>query len=129
MRRKQWAMAVSTAAALVALWATGTATAVPAQPPTASPAPQPHIIKTFANGLTGRRAALPKGPVASVPVRSDVDGCDRAYGEASQCVPDTLPRGQTDLCGYLAKNGLRAVRVHGTDVRNLDPNHNGIACD
>lgn len=94
---------------------------------TATP-PRPHVITNFANRLGPRRAA-PPGRALTVPVRSDVDGCDRNYGTASQCVPGTLPAGQTDVCAYLAQRGIKGVRVSGTDVKRLDGNHNGVACD
>jgi hypothetical protein len=94
---------------------------------TATP-PRPHMITNFANRLGPRRTA-PPGRALTVPVRSDVDGCDRNYGTAGQCVPGTLPAGQTDVCAYLAQRGIKGVRVSGTDVKRLDGNHNGVACD
>jgi hypothetical protein len=94
---------------------------------TATP-PQPHIITTFANRL-GPRGTTSTGRALAVPVRTDVDGCDRNYGTPSQCVPATLPAGQTDVCAYLAKRGIKGVRVSGLDVKKLDSNRNGVACD
>jgi hypothetical protein len=94
---------------------------------TATP-PQPHVITTFANQL-GPRRKTSTGRALTVPVRTDVDGCDRNYGTPSQCVPATLPAGQADVCAYLAKRGIKGVRVIGVDVKRLDSNRNGVACD
>lgn len=103
-----------------------------ALPPGVTPQtpPEPHVITTFAGQLQGpRRGAGPPGRGLSVPVRPDIDGCDRNYGEAAQCVPKTLPGGQTDLCAYLAQRGFKGVRVKGTDARGIDRNGNGVVCD
>ena len=91
--------------------------------------PEPHVITSFADELTGPRKPVPAKGGLTVPVRSDIDGCDRNYGEASQCVPEALPGGQTDICAYLAQRGIKGVRVKGADTRGVDRNRNGVACD
>lgn len=91
--------------------------------------PEPHVITTFADGLKGPRRGSPPGRALTVPVAPDVDGCDRNYGESSQCVPKTLPGGQTDVCAYLDQRGIKGVRVKGGDTRALDRNRNGVVCD
>lgn len=119
----------------VATGAPPTAPPAPAAPLKLAPGvtsnspPAPHVIGTFAGQLTGPRRALPLTKVLTVPVAPDVDGCDRNYGEPSQCVPKTLPRGQTDVCAYLAQHGIKGVRVKGADARALDPDHDGVVCD
>lgn len=91
--------------------------------------PEPHIIKNFAHELTGQRKIVSRVPRPPVRVRADIDGCDHNYGKASQCIPVTLPPGQRDYCTYLASHGFKQVTVRGIDLKQLDRNHNGIACD
>jgi hypothetical protein len=91
--------------------------------------PEPHIIGTFASELAGRRLPVPQKPVRSVPVRADVDGCNRDYGDAGQCIPNRLPPGQTDLCLYLAEHGMKNAKSRGADRSRIDLNRNGVVCD
>jgi hypothetical protein len=96
---------------------------------TADTPPEPHVITNFADQLKGERRGPAPARALSVPVRADVDGCDRNYGETAQCVPNVLPGGQTDVCAYLAQRGIKGVKVKGADRKELDRNRNGVVCD
>jgi hypothetical protein len=82
----------------------------------------------FATELSGERKRIPDRPGPPAEVRPDVDGCNRAYGDAGQCIPSTLPPGTSDLCQYLREQGFRDIRVNGTDPERLDTDRNGLAC-
>jgi hypothetical protein len=103
--------------------------ATPAPPPGSPSTPEPHIITTFADQLQGGRTPVPRRGLQPVPVRSDVDGCNRDYGTAAQCIPKALPGGQGDICSYLAKRGITGVKVRGADRKGIDRNRNGVVCD
>ncbi|MGD9525528.1 hypothetical protein [Pseudonocardia sp.] len=89
--------------------------------------PDPRVVDSFASQLSGERRG-PGRTKRSEPVASDVDGCDRAYGTAGQCIPTTLPPGVADLCAYLASRGFPPVRVNGADTLGVDPDGNRVAC-
>lgn len=97
--------------------------------PIPSAQPEPRIITNFARDLTGERKKVSKTPQPPVRVRANIDGCDRNYGEADQCIPSTLPTGRRDYCKYLAEQGFERVTVRGSDTKRLDHNRNGVACD
>jgi hypothetical protein len=86
----------------------------------------PHIMD-FAAGSTRTPEKLPTADVPSS-VSSTIDGCDRNYGTAAQCVPLTLPNGATNWCAWLAAHGYTNLRVVGVDDKHLDPKGTGIAC-
>jgi hypothetical protein len=90
--------------------------------------PDPRIVDSFASKLSGERRG-PGREKGSEPVASDVDGCNRAYGTAGQCIPTTLPPGVADLCAYLASRGFPPVRVNGVDPLGVDRDGNRVACD
>jgi hypothetical protein len=98
--------------------ATVTATAAAAEPFVQSFAQQPGV-KPF--------KPLPS-PTAKHSVPVDVDGCDHAYGKATQCIPWTFPAGTTDKCAWLAAHGYEDIAVVGTDRQKLDPDGNKVAC-
>lgn len=101
------------------------------QLPGAQPAgtqPGPHIIPNFARELKGERKKLSKIPRPPVQVPVNVDGCDRNYGNAGQCIPAALPPGYRDYCQYLVGHGFKQVKVRGFDRKGLDRERNGIAC-
>jgi hypothetical protein len=73
--------------------------------PTAKPVPT--VLAT----LPVPRAAgtlLPAKPHPSPVKVTSVDGCNRAYGTASQCVPLLAPGGKAVTCAYLKSSGLFA---------------------
>jgi hypothetical protein len=90
--------------------------------------PAPRVHGSFASELSGERKRIPRRPQPPAPVPPDVDGCNRAYGNAAQCIPSELPPGQTDYCEYLRSHGFPPVRVNGSDPERLDADGNGIAC-
>ncbi len=78
-------------------------TAVPKAAPTAAPTVLPTLPKKSA---TGTVMPVKPGPT---PVKvTSVDGCNRAYGTASQCVPLLAPSGKAVNCAYLRSSGLFA---------------------
>jgi hypothetical protein len=103
--------------------------ATPAPPPGSPSTPEPHIITTFADQLQGGRTPVTGRGLQPVPVRPDIDGCNRDYGTAAQCIPKALPGGQGDICSYLAKRGIKGVKVRGADRSRIDRNRNGVVCD
>ncbi len=105
------------------------APATPAPPPGSPSTPEPHVITTFADQLRGGPTPVSGRGLRSVPVRPDIDGCDRDYGTVAQCIPKALPGGQGDLCRYLAQRGIKGVKVRGADRQQLDRNRNGVVCD
>lgn len=81
----------------------------------------------FAAGSTRTPEKLPTADVPSS-IASTMDGCDRNYGTAAQCVPLALPNGATNWCAWLAAHGYTNLRVVGVDDKHLDPKGTGIAC-
>jgi hypothetical protein len=90
--------------------------------------PTPRVHGSFASELSGERKRIPRRPQPPAPVPPDVDGCNRAYGNAAQCIPSELPPGETDYCAYFSSRGFPPVQVNGSDPERLDPDGNGIAC-
>ena len=116
----------------------GRSTASSSTPPATRPAaaaPSPAagaaapFVQSFADQPGVRPLPAVPSPTATRRVPANVDGCDHAYGDPTQCVPWTFPPGTTDKCGWLRAHGFGAVRVVGTDRQNLDHDHDGIACD
>jgi hypothetical protein len=95
--------------------------------PAGPSAPEP-LVHPFAQ-LPGA-SAEPKrsGPPASLPRQIEADGCDRHYGEVTQCIPLAFPPGVTDRCGWLQARGYGPLGVHGEDRQHLDTDADGIAC-
>jgi hypothetical protein len=95
--------------------------------PSGPSTPEP-LVHPFAQ-LPGARAE-PKqaGPPASLPRQIEADGCDRHYGEVSQCIPLAFPPGVTDRCGWLQARGYGPLGVHGEDRQHLDTDADGTAC-
>jgi hypothetical protein len=87
------------------------------------------FVQTFA-GQPGVRP-LPKlpSPTAKLTQPVNLDGCDHAYGERTQCIPWTFPPGTSDKCAWLTAHGFDVVKVLGEDRHHLDPDGNGLACD
>lgn len=90
--------------------------------------PAPRVNESFASDLSGQQRR-PGRKRASEFVAPDVDGCNRAYGTAGQCIPTQLPPGVAGLCEYLADRGFPPVRVNGADPLGVDPNGDRIACN
>ena len=113
------------------------ATAAPAA--SSSPAaggaggPVEPVAEPFVQNYAGQPGVKPLKPLPSPTrthyVRPNVDGCDRNYGEVTQCVPWTFPAGTTDKCAWLADHGFKALKVAARDRQRLDPDGNKIACD
>lgn len=81
----------------------GTAAVLTAVPPTSPAPPLPTLAKAR---VTGTVLPAKRGPA---PVRvTSVDGCNRAYGTASQCIPLLAPGGAAVTCAYLQARGLFA---------------------
>ncbi|WP_031509509.1 galactose oxidase early set domain-containing protein [Streptomyces megasporus] len=60
-----------------------------------------------------------------------VDGCDRSYGDPSQCLPGVFPRevkGSAAKCRWLDDRGWKPFAVHGRDRHRLDTDGDGTAC-
>jgi len=111
------------------------ASAAPApttRPSSSSPAAAATVgpfVQTFADQPGVRpQPALPS-PTATLPIRANIDGCDRNYGSVSQCVPWIFPPGTTDKCAWLAAHGFKDLPIVGSDRQHLDPDGNGTACD
>ena len=78
-------------------------TAVPKAASTAQPTAMPTLPNKSA---TGTVMPVKPGPT---PVKvSSVDGCNRNYGTAAQCVPLLAPGGKAVNCAYLRSSGLFA---------------------
>jgi hypothetical protein len=96
--------------------------------------PNPHaaaapFVQRFA-AQPGIRPLPPRSsPTAKVRVPATVDGCDRNYGEKTQCIPLKFPPDATDKCDWLAAHGFEHIRVVGTDRQKLDHDHDGVACN
>lgn len=87
----------------------------------AAPAPD---VQVFDNGLTAHVAKAPHTVNLAHP-----DGCDRNYGNASQCVPWTIPAANpTADCAWLRSNGFGPLKVVGTNRQNLPENSEGYVC-
>ena len=100
-----------------------------AAPTTASPAPAEPFVQSFARQPGVRPLKPVPSPTATLKVPVTIDGCDHAYGAATQCVPWTFPVGTTDKCAWLAEHGFVDVRVVGADRQKLDPDGDKIACN
>jgi hypothetical protein len=86
------------------------------------------LIHPFAQ-LPGASAEPPRaGPTASLPRQIEADGCDRHYGEVTQCIPLAFPPGVTDRCEWLQARGYGPLAVHGEDRQHLDGDGDGTAC-
>jgi hypothetical protein len=99
-----------------------------------APRPNPHaaaapFVQRFA-GQPGIGPLPPRSsPTAKVRVPATIDGCDRNYGEKTQCVPLKFPPDVTDKCDWLTAHGFQHVRVVHTDSQRLDDDHDGVACN
>ncbi|WP_127506201.1 hypothetical protein [Actinoplanes solisilvae] len=91
-----------------------------------SPAPfvQPFAAQPGVKPLPARPS-----PTAKLSIPPNVDGCDRAYGTRTQCVPTTFPASAKDKCAWLLANGFTGLTVRAPDRHRLDLDGNGIACD
>lgn len=74
---------------------------------TAAAKPVPTVLATLPVPRAAR-TVLPDKPHPSPVKVTSVDGCNRAYGTASQCVPLLAPGGKTMTCAYLKSSGLFA---------------------
>jgi hypothetical protein len=119
---------------------TAAASASPSVPPTApatavpSPAaPGGPVAEPFVQNYAGQPGVKPlkalPSPTGTHFVRPNVDGCDHNYGEITQCVPWTFPKGTEDKCAWLAERGFKNLKVAAADRQKLDPDGNRIACD
>jgi len=91
------------------------------------------VAEPFVQGFAAQPGVKPLKPVPSptttLKVAPNIDGCDHAYGERTQCIPWTFPPGTTDKCGWLAAHGYTGVKVVGPDRQKLDPDADKIACN
>jgi hypothetical protein len=107
---------------------TVTVTGAPSATSSPSPGkPGPHIVG-FPADSTRTPQHLP-GHSAPAPVPATIDGCDRDYGTAAQCIPLVLPPGITDRCAWLRAQGYLPLTVTGRDTLRLDPDGDHLACD
>lgn len=100
-------------------------------PPDGTPVEKPQVTPQ-ATALKERK--IPEAvPERERSAPKDWGGCDRNYGEPTQCVPWEFPDGITapeDKCLWLELNGFTtAIEVAGTDRQRLDTDGNKIACD
>ena len=97
----------------------------------AAPAPAP--AEPFVQGFAAQPGVKPLKPVPSptvtLKVAANIDGCDHAYGESTQCIPWTFPPGTADKCEWLAAHGFTGIKVVGTDRQKLDVDGDKIACN
>jgi len=78
----------------------------------AAPAPD---VQVYAQGPAIKATYAPH--TVNLP---HVDGCDRDYGSASQCVPWKLPAASpTADCAWLKSNGFGPLKVTGTNRQDL----------
>ncbi|WP_157963484.1 hypothetical protein [Actinocorallia populi] len=103
-------------------------------PPDSTPVEKPEVTPQ-ATALRERKIpeAAPEGAPQDAGAPKDWGGCDRNYGEATQCVPWTFPDGITaydDKCLWLELNGFTtAIKVVGTDRQKLDNDGDKTACN
>lgn len=73
-----------------------------------------------------------RGPVAAPKRLEDVDGCERAYGTAGQCLPVNPPADVSMPGMWHCVDVLRlfpaGLRVNGSDPLMLDADSDGLAC-
>ena len=96
--------------------------------------PSPHaaaapFVQRFAAQPGVRPLPPRRSPMATVGVPANVDGCDRNYGERTQCIPVHFPPDATNKCDWLKAHGFQRIRVVGTDSQRLDHNRDGVACN
>jgi hypothetical protein len=95
--------------------------------PSGPSTPEP-LIHPFAQLPGASAESPPAGPPASLPRQIEADGCDRHYGEVTQCIPLAFPPGVTDRCGWLQARDFGPLAVHGEDRQQLDADGDGTAC-
>jgi hypothetical protein len=96
--------------------------------PNPRPAAAPFVHRFAAQ--PGVRPLPPRSsPTAKVRVPATVDGCDRNYGEETQCIPLKFPPDATDKCDWLKTHGFEHVLVAHIDRQKLDHDHDGVACN
>ncbi|GAA2432758.1 galactose oxidase-like domain-containing protein [Streptomyces macrosporus] len=78
---------------------------------------------------TSEHGKRPRRPARDV--EAWVDGCDRSYGDPSQCLPSVFPaevKGSAAKCRWLDGQGWKPFPVHGRDRHRLDTDRDGTAC-